>query len=74
MVILLGVATKRSVIKHGRYSKAIVLPAQLHTEGEVTLVGSRFLLVDLYGITSKEKLLRFYEKFVMPKIYEELLK
>lgn len=65
---------KRRVHPHGKYSKAIVLPAQLEVGQEVTLAGSRLLLVDLYGSIPPEDLLKFYEEFIAPKIYGQLIK
>jgi len=65
---------KRSNIKHGRYSRALVLPAVLEKGDKSTLVADRLVLVDPRGEISEEDLLEFLEKYVEPNFWPWLKK
>lgn len=65
----MGIKGKRSNIKYGRYSRALILPAPLEKGEKSTLAGDRLLLVDPRGEISEEDLLEFLERFVEPRFW-----
>lgn len=50
----MGVKDRRANIKHGRYSRALVLPAAIEKGNESTLAANRLILVDPRGQISEE--------------------
>jgi len=65
----MGLADRRKVIKTGKYSKAITIPAKLKVGRTVTLAANRILIVDLRGEISEDQLLDFLEQHVEPKFW-----
>lgn len=65
----MGLKDRRSNIPHGRYSKALVLPAKLKTGKESTLAANRLILVDPRGEIDEEDLLEFLERYIEPKFW-----
>ena len=70
----MGLKDRRSNIKWGSYSRALVLPASLEKGKESTLAGNRLLLVDPRGVISEDDLLEFLEMFVEPAFWPWLEK
>ncbi|MFQ5758619.1 MAG: hypothetical protein ACE5IF_02960 [Candidatus Bathyarchaeia archaeon] len=62
----MGLKDKRSNIKHGKYSRVLVLPASLKIGEESTLAANRLVLVDPRGEINEDDLLQFMENFVEP--------
>jgi len=65
----LGLKDKRSNIKHGRYSRVLVLPASIEMGEKSTLAANRLVLVDPRGEIHEDDLLQFLEKFVEPDFW-----
>lgn len=65
----LGIKDRRSNIPHGKYSKALVLPASIEKGDESTLAANRLMLVDPRGEISEVDLLEFLEKYIEPKFW-----
>lgn len=70
----MGLKGRRSNIKWGRYSRALVLPVSLVKGKESTLAGDRLILVDPRGEINEDELLEFFETFVEPYFWAWLLK
>jgi len=70
----MGLKDRRSNIKWGRYSSALVLPASLEKGEESTMAGNRLLLVDPRAEINEEDLLEFLEKFIEPQFWPWYLK
>ena len=70
----MGIKDRRSNIRYGKYSKVIVLPANLVTGKESTLAANRLLLVDPRAEISEDDLLEFFETVVEPQFWLWLLK
>ena len=60
---------RRSNIKHGEYSRAIVLPAKLRKGSTSTLAANRLVLIDPRGEISEDDLLDFLETYIEPKFW-----
>ena len=65
----MGIRDKRSNIKHGRYSTALVLPANIEKGAESTLAANRLVLVDPRGEISERDLLEFLETYIEPNFW-----
>ncbi|MBX5321366.1 MAG: hypothetical protein QHH12_04925 [Candidatus Bathyarchaeota archaeon] len=65
----MGIKDRRSNIKWGRYSRALVLPVAIEKGEESTLAGNRLLLVDPRGEISAADLLEFLELYVEPNFW-----
>lgn len=70
----MGLKDRRSNIKWGRYSRALVLPVSLVKGKESTLAGNRLLLVDPRGEINESDLLAFLEKVIEPAFWPWLEK
>ncbi|MDI6904547.1 MAG: hypothetical protein QMD13_03515 [Candidatus Bathyarchaeia archaeon] len=70
----MGLKDRRSNIKHGRYSLALILPATIEKGEESTLAANRLILVDPRGEISEEDLLEFLETFVEPNFWPWYMK
>lgn len=57
----MGLLDKRRVLRAGKYSRVITIPAKLKMGQEVTLAANRLLLIDPRGEVEPEILLRFLE-------------
>jgi len=64
-----GVKDRRSNIKHGQYSRALVLPANLKKGEESTLAANRLILVDPRGEINEDDLLEFLETHIEPNFW-----
>jgi len=64
-----GLKDKRSNIKHGKYSRVLVLPASIKIGEKSTLAANRLVLVDPRGEIHEDDLLQFLEKFVEPDFW-----
>ena len=60
---------KRSNIKWGRYSSALVLPASIEKGKESTIAANRLMLVDPRGEINESDLLEFLEKYIEPEFW-----
>ena len=60
---------RRANVKHGKYSRALILPAAIEKGKESTLAANRLMLVDPRGEISPEDLLEFLEKYVEPQFW-----
>jgi len=65
----MGIKDKRANIKHGRYSKALVLPASIEKGQHSTFAANRLMLVDPRGKISEQDLLEFLETYVEPNFW-----
>jgi len=65
----MGLKDRRSNIKHGRYSLALILPATIEKGEQSTLAANRLVLVDPRGEIREEDLLEFLETFVEPQFW-----
>jgi hypothetical protein len=65
----MGLKGRRPNIKHGRYSRALILPAILEKGVQSTFAGNRLMLVDPRGEISEEDLLEFLEKYIEPQFW-----
>jgi len=65
----LGLKDRRANIKHGQYSRALVLPAKIKKGEESTLAANRLILVDPRGEISEDDLLEFLERFIEPEFW-----
>jgi len=65
----MGLKTKRSNIKHGRYSRALVIPAAIEKGETSTLAANRLMIVDPRGEISENDLLEFLEQHVEPNFW-----
>lgn len=65
----MGLKDRRANIKHGQYSRALVLPAKIKKGTESTLAANRLILVDPRGEISEDDLLEFLERFVEPQFW-----
>ena len=72
--IKMGIKDRRSNIKWGRYSRAIILPAAIEKGVTSTLAANRIMIVDPRGEISEEDLLEFLEQYVEPKFWPWLKK
>lgn len=70
----MGIKDVRSNIKHGKYSRALVLPASLKIGAKSTIAANRLILVDPRAEISKEDLLQFLEEHVEPEFWNWLHK
>lgn len=65
----MGIKDKRSNIPHGKYSKALVIPAAIEKGENSTLAANRLMLVDPRGQISEQDLLEFLETFIEPNFW-----
>lgn len=65
----MGLKDRRSNSSHGRYSKALVLPAKLKIGKQSTLAADRLILVDPRGEIDEDDLLEFLETYIEPKFW-----
>lgn len=65
----MGIKEKRSNIPHGRYSTALILPANLEKGKESTLAANRLILVDPRGEITEDDLLEFLERYIEPAFW-----
>jgi len=65
----MGIKAKRRNLKHGKYSRAIVLPAAIEKGAESTLAADRIMLVDPRGQITEDDLLEFLEVFLEPHFW-----
>lgn len=65
----MGIKDRRSNIKHGRYSTALILPANIEKGSESTIAANRLLLVDPRGLIPERDLLQFLEKYIEPQFW-----
>ena len=65
----MGLKDRRSNLPHGKYSRALVLPAKLKIGKQSTLAANRLILVDPRGEIHEDDLLEFLEKYVEPEFW-----
>jgi len=65
----MGTKTRRSNIKHGKYSFALVLPANIKKGNESTLAANRLVLIDPRAEINEEDLLEFLETYIEPQFW-----
>ena len=65
----MGLKDKRSNIKWGRYSSALVLPASIEKGEQSTLAANRLILVDPRGEIPESDLLEFLETYIEPAFW-----
>lgn len=65
----MGIKDVRSNIKHGRYSRALVLPANLKIGEKSTIAANRLILVDPRAEIKEDDLLQFLEEYVEPQFW-----
>lgn len=65
----MGIKGRRSNIKHGKYSRAIILPANLCIGEKSTLAADRLIIIDPRGEICEDDLLEFLEKHVEPPFW-----
>lgn len=65
----MGIKDRRSNIKHGRYSTAVILPANIKKGPESTIAANRIMIVDPRGQISEDDLLEFLEKHIEPNFW-----
>ena len=65
----MGLKDRRSNIPHGKYSKALVLPASIEKGDESTLAANRLILVDPRGEIPEGDLLEFLETHIEPNFW-----
>ena len=65
----MGLKDRRANVKHGQYSRALVLPAKIAKGKESTLAANRLILVDPRAEISEDDLLEFLEKYVEPQFW-----
>jgi len=65
----MGLKDKRSNIKWGRYSCALVLPASIEKGDQSTLAANRLILVDPRGKIPESDLLEFLEAYIEPNFW-----
>jgi len=65
----MGLKDRRSNIKWGRYSSALVLPASIEKGKESTLAANRLMLVDPRAEIDEKHLLEFLENYIEPKFW-----
>jgi len=70
----MGIKSKRSNISHGKYSKALVIPAAIEKGDNSTLAANRLILVDPRGEIPERDLLEFLETFIEPNFWPWLKK
>jgi hypothetical protein len=70
----MGIKARRSNHPHGKYSRALILPANLKIGKYSTLAADRLILVDPRGEISEDDLLEFLEEFVEPQFWAWYLK
>jgi len=62
----MGIKDRRSNLKHGQYSRVLVIPASLKKGKESTLAANRLILVDPRAEISADDLLDFLETYIEP--------
>jgi len=65
----MGMKTRRSNIKHGKYSLALVLPANIKKGQQSTLAANRLVLIDPRAEIHEEDLLEFLETYIEPQFW-----
>ena len=65
----MGLKDRRSNIPHGRYSRALVLPATIEKGEYSTLAANRLMLVDPRGEIPERDLLEFLETYIEPAFW-----
>jgi hypothetical protein len=65
----MGIKDKRSNMKWGQYSTALVLPALIEKGKVSTLAADRLILLDPRGEISENDLLEFLEEFIEPQFW-----
>lgn len=65
----MGLKDRRSNIKHGKYSLALVLPANIKKGQQSTLAANRLILIDPRAEIHEEDLLEFLENYIEPKFW-----
>ena len=70
----MGLKDRRTNIRHGQYSRALVLPAKIKKGEESTLAANRLILVDPRGEIPEDDLLEFLERYIEPQFWPWLQK
>lgn len=70
----MGLKDRRTNIRHGEYSQALILPAKIKKGRESTLAANRLILVDPRGEIDEDDLLEFLERFIEPEFWPWLRK
>ncbi len=65
----MGMKTRRTNIKHGKYSLALVLPANIKKGQQSTLAANRLVLIDPRAEIHEEDLLEFLETYIEPQFW-----
>lgn len=65
----MGLSDRRRVMKAGKYSRVVTLPAKLKIGREVTLAADRLILLDPRGEINEDDLLEFLETHIEPNLW-----
>ena len=65
----MGITDTRNVLKTGKYSRAVTIPAKIKTGETVTMAGSRLIIMDPRGEINENDLLEFLERHIEPKFW-----
>lgn len=65
----MGIKDRRNNLKHGQYSRVLVIPASLEKGEQSTLAANRLILVDPRGEIDEGDLLEFLETHVEPQFW-----
>ena len=65
----LGITGTRNVLKTGKYSRAVTIPAKIKTGETVTMAGSRLIIMDPRGEINENDLLEFLETYIEPNFW-----
>jgi hypothetical protein len=65
----MGLSDRRRVMKAGKYSSVVTLPAKLKIGREVTLAAGRLILLDPRGEINEDTLLEFLETRIEPNLW-----
>ena len=69
----MGMKDRRTNLKHGKYSTAIILPAILEKGKTSTLAADRLILIDPRGEIPEKELLSFLEEFIEPNFWGQTI-
>jgi len=70
----MGLKDKRTILKLGVYSHAVIIPSKLKVGTEATLAANRLIILDPRGEISEDDLLEFLETYIEPKFWPWFMK
>lgn len=65
----LGISDTRTVLKTGKYSKAVTIPSKIKTGETATIAGNRLIIMDPRGEIPESDLLEFLEAYIEPNFW-----